>query len=61
MAVTKDLEQQLLALLVENAPPSGKADMNDGLLNGPVINAKGRADVVSSQDQVDDLLESLGF
>jgi chemotaxis protein CheZ len=61
MAVTKDLEQQLLALLVENAPASSKAEMNDGLLNGPVINAKGRADVVSSQDQVDDLLESLGF
>ncbi len=62
MAVTKDLEQQLLALLVENVPASGKAGMNDdGLLNGPVINSKGRADVVSSQDQVDDLLESLGF
>jgi len=32
-----------------------------GLLNGPVINAAGRTDVVTSQDQVDDLLESLGF
>jgi chemotaxis protein CheZ len=35
--------------------------MNTGLLNGPVINPKGRTDVVTSQDQVDDLLESLGF
>jgi chemotaxis protein CheZ len=48
-------------LLLENAPASVKAEMNTGLLNGPVINAKGRTDVVTSQDQVDDLLESLGF
>jgi chemotaxis protein CheZ len=60
-AVTQDVEQQLLALLVENAPASVRADLNAGLLNGPVINPKGRTDVVSSQDQVDDLLESLGF
>lgn len=60
-AVTKEMEQQLLALLVENAPASVKADLNTGLLNGPVINPTGRTDVVSSQDQVDDLLESLGF
>ena len=31
------------------------------LLNGPVINAEGRTDVVGSQQQVDDLLDSLGF
>jgi chemotaxis protein CheZ len=31
------------------------------LLNGPVVNASGRSDVVTSQEQVDDLLESLGF
>lgn len=60
-AVTKEMEQQLLALLVENAPASVRADLNTGLLNGPVINASGRTDVVTGQDQVDDLLESLGF
>jgi chemotaxis protein CheZ len=59
--LTKNMEQQLLALLLENAPPSVKAEVNASLLNGPVINAKGRTDVVTSQDQVDDLLESLGF
>jgi chemotaxis protein CheZ len=31
------------------------------LLNGPVINGEGRSDVVTTQAQVDDLLESLGF
>ncbi|MDO8988245.1 MAG: protein phosphatase CheZ [Sideroxyarcus sp.] len=59
--LTQSMEQQLLALLLENAPPSVKAELNASLLNGPVINAKGRTDVVTSQDQVDDLLESLGF
>jgi chemotaxis protein CheZ len=59
--LTQRMEQQLLSLLLENAPASVKAEMNTGLLNGPVINAKGRTDVVTSQDQVDDLLESLGF
>lgn len=57
--VTQQMEQQLVALLIENAPPSVKID--SGLLNGPVINAAGRTDVVTSQKQVDDLLESLGF
>ncbi|MBI1175076.1 MAG: protein phosphatase CheZ [Sideroxydans sp.] len=59
MEITQQMEQQLVDLLVENAPPSVKHD--SGLLNGPVVNASGRADVVTSQDQVDDLLESLGF
>jgi chemotaxis protein CheZ len=64
--VTQVLERELLALLVENASPSVKAELSinlagKGLLNGPVINPKGRSDVVTGQDQVDDLLESLGF
>lgn len=59
--LTQEMEQQLLALLLENAPPAVKAEINTGLLNGPVINGAGRNDVVTSQDQVDDLLESLGF
>lgn len=59
--VTKTMEQQLVTLLLESAPPEVKAEFDTGLLNGPVINAAGRSDVVTSQDQVDDLLESLGF
>ena len=59
--LTKSMEQQLVSLLLENAPASVKAEFEGGLLNGPVVNAAGRADVVTSQDQVDDLLESLGF
>ncbi len=59
--VTQQMEKQLLALLLEAAPPSVKAEFDSGLLNGPVINAAGRTDVVTNQDQVDELLESLGF
>lgn len=59
MEVTQELEQQLVTLLVHHAPSTAKID--PGLLNGPVINATGRADVVTSQAQVDELLESLGF
>ena len=59
MDVTQNLEQQLLALLVHHAPAS--VHLDPGLLNGPVVNAAGRTDVVTSQAQVDDLLESLGF
>lgn len=58
--LTQSMEKQLLALLLESAPPSIKAEFETGLLNGPVINARGQ-NVVTSQDQVDDLLESLGF
>ena len=59
--LTQEMEQQLLALLLENAPAVVRAEINNGLLNGPVVNGAGRSDVVTSQDQVDDLLESLGF
>ncbi len=57
--VTQQMEQELVALLVENAPSNFKIDA--GLLNGPVVKAQGRSDVVTSQAQVDELLESLGF
>ena len=59
MDLTQTLEQQLLVLLVHNAPASVKIDAS--LLNGPVVNSAGRTDVVTTQAQVDDLLESLGF
>jgi chemotaxis protein CheZ len=42
-------------------PEEKKAAASGGLMNGPVISAAGRSDVVTSQAQVDDLLESLGF
>ena len=59
--VVQNMETQLLALLIEAMPEQRKAEAPEGLLNGPVISAAGRSDVVTSQTQVDDLLESLGF
>lgn len=57
----QQLENQLLGLLIETTPEEKRQAVAPELLNGPVINASGRNDVVTSQAQVDDLLESLGF
>ena len=59
--MAKEMENQLLVLLLQSTSPEKKAEMETSLLNGPVINAEGRTDIVTSQEQVDDLLESLGF
>jgi chemotaxis protein CheZ len=58
--VAQDVERKLVNLLVENMPAERRVEAR-GLLNGPVVNPAGRRDVVTSQDQVDELLESLGF
>ncbi len=55
------MEHDMLQLLIAVTPVDKKAEVDASLLNGPVINAQGRSDVVTSQEQVDDLLESLGF
>jgi chemotaxis protein CheZ len=58
--MAQTLESELLRVLIE-VMPENRRMTNDGLLNGPVVNAEGRDDVVTDQGQVDDLLESLGF
>ena len=59
--IAQNLEGQLLSVLIEAMPQEKKAEAPEGLLNGPVVNAEGRTDVVTTQAQVDELLESLGF
>lgn len=61
LEAAQQLENQLLGLLIETTPQDKRQSVAPGLLNGPVINSAGRSDVVTSQAQVDDLLESLGF
>jgi len=61
MDMVKGIEHELVSFLVAYSPTEKKAEISPALLNGPVINPEGRADVVTSQQQVDDLLESLGF
>lgn len=59
--MSQQLESGLLQVLIESMPAEKRAATPEGLLNGPVINSEGRSDVVTNQEQVDDLLESLGF
>lgn len=61
IALAQDLESQLMSVLIETMPGEKRTESVESLLNGPVINAEGRTDVVASQQQVDDLLDSLGF
>jgi chemotaxis protein CheZ len=61
VGMVQSFESQLLQVLIDVMPEEKKAEAPASLMNGPVINAAGRADVVTSQAQVDDLLESLGF
>lgn len=61
VSLAQDLETQLMSILVETIPEEKRTPSVKTLLNGPVINGEGRSDVVVSQRQVDDLLDSLGF
>lgn len=56
-----DIEDQLVRLLLQTAPADQVHKVEQSFLNGPVVNPEGRADVVTDQEQVDDLLASLGF
>jgi chemotaxis protein CheZ len=58
-----DLEDSLVHLLMQVVPPEqrAKVDTQFQALQGPLVDAKGRADVVTSQTEVDELLASLGF
>jgi len=59
--LAQDLERQLVQVLVDFSPTTKKEKSpNDALLNGPQINPEAH-NVVASQEQVDDLLDSLGF
>lgn len=57
----QNLEKQLVTLLIETTPEEKRNAVRPNLLEGPIINASGRSDVVTSQEQVDELLDSLGF
>jgi chemotaxis protein CheZ len=61
VALANDLEDSLVKLLVQVVPPDQREKVDPNVLNGPVVNPEGRADVVSNQGEVDDLLASLGF
>lgn len=58
--IVQSLEEQLVKLLIDSTPPDKRSQLKDEFLNGPVVDPT-RSDVVTSQGQVDNLLESLGF
>lgn len=76
MDVIREIEQQLVQVLIDNVPEgqarddlqkkaSGQWETDDrrreeGLLNGPQVKTDSE-DIVTGQDQVDDLLDQLGF
>ncbi|WP_408626200.1 protein phosphatase CheZ [Dryocola clanedunensis] len=62
MVVIQEIERQLLMVLLENMPETDARSkrVSESLLNGPQMDTTA-AGVVASQDQVDDLLDSLGF
>lgn len=61
LALASDLEDSLIKLLVQAAPPEQAHKVEASLLHGPVVDPEGRIDVVQNQGEVDDLLASLGF
>jgi chemotaxis protein CheZ len=60
VTLANDLEGSLLKLLMQ-VIPADQVHKVETVLQGPVVDAEGRGDVVSNQGEVDDLLASLGF
>ena len=69
-ALAQEMEKQLVQVLIDFSPAVAKKDTETdkksrtadaGLMNGPQIAPETAVDVVASQEQVDDLLDSLGF
>jgi chemotaxis protein CheZ len=60
------IEEQLVQLLIQTAPPEAAVkappthEQYVPALDGPVVDAEGKTDVVTNQSEVDDLLASLG-
>ncbi len=61
VTLAAELEASLVKLLLQVAPPDRVHRIDPDTLHGPVVDPSGRADVVSGQGEVDELLASLGF
>jgi len=65
--LVREVEDSLIGMLTAFELPSSsnqvkaKPSVGENLVEGPIMNSKERDDVVSDQDDVDDLLSSLGF
>jgi chemotaxis protein CheZ len=61
VVLAQEMEGSIVSALIDIIPEIKKTEEVNSLLNGPVISSDGRSDVVAGQQQVDDLLGSLGF
>lgn len=59
LGVIGTLETELVQVLVDSVPPE-KREETESLINGPAIDTSAD-NVLAAQDEVDDLLSSLGF
>lgn len=64
--LVREVEESLINMLTmfgvsEEEQKQAKVKTGDNLVEGPIVNTEDRDDVVSDQDDVDDLLSSLGF
>lgn len=65
--LVREVEDSLINMLTafgisaENIQANAQPKVGENLVEGPIVNAKDRDDVVEDQDDVDDLLSSLGF
>ncbi|MBA6233436.1 MULTISPECIES: protein phosphatase CheZ [unclassified Colwellia] len=65
--LVREVEDSLIGMLTafgittENDLERSKPKVGDNLVEGPIVNSAQRDDVVADQDDVDDLLSSLGF
>ena len=63
MVLIENIERELVQVLLENMPemlPEYADRKPESLKNGPQVN-QNVSGIMASQDQVDDLLETLGF
>jgi chemotaxis protein CheZ len=69
VALAANIEEKLVQILIQTAPAElatkeakpSETKPYQPLLEGPVIQSDGNADVVTNQSEVDDLLASMGF
>ncbi|MDO6426483.1 MULTISPECIES: protein phosphatase CheZ [Thalassotalea] len=65
--LVREVEDSLINMLTafgvtsESMQGTGKPSVGENLVEGPIVNKDNRDDVVADQDDVDDLLSSLGF
>mgnify|MGYP005986613683 CR=1 FL=1 len=65
--LVREVEESLISMLTafgispENSQGNTSPNVGENLVEGPIVNTEDRDDVVEDQDDVDDLLSSLGF